>query len=334
MKIHSFGKSEVDNTYINRINLLFTQKFFPENYLFSDNLMMLDNNNRNHNRYHVAKEKCKFIAEINNHIDLLKIKSHQDFSDKETGIQFPYSSTINFYKKDRSVEHFINIDRNHADEFCSEIFLQDRDSSYVITGKIGSGKTIFMRYVYTQLCIKCENGKQKKVIPCIIEYNGKRIDDDLTSLNTDEQIRSYLEDRIIDGLLFATKYIIKENLINDIEPYLINFSETFFPDIGSSDIVRLQQQFKNYFCNKQYKSTIIGIDRRIKDIIIFVIKQLGYRFIVLLDGFDIFSLDEIIEGKQKQLFSVLNSFLRGRPLRFDKFVDEEVLSITLGPVIN
>lgn len=328
VKIHTRNELIYGEEERNKLFGMLTERVDPTTMQHSFDRNMVDGTLKPDNRFSGIRSKSEFTSSIEEIMAELP-KSCCKFLNPFEGIQFPKKKTINHYKIERNVSEFVNESREKTEKYFERIY-NSQGKGFIITGKVGSGKSVFMKYLYNKTIDAVSEINEDKVIYTIIEYNKERLDEEYSKLTDKKAIREYFERTIVEELLIAAKDLVNFDDPN-IEYYFDSFIAKYFPSVTNIEAEIYEGQFINYFFanSKQADFATRSINKDVQNVLLFILKKLGYRFIVYMDGFDIFSLDEMIEKNQEDLFIVLTEHLRGRSLFFDQFRNEEELQISL-----
>ncbi len=243
----------------------------------------------------------------------------EELMDPDHGYQFPNEEFIDNYRvQTRNVDrsNYINESEDNIKNSLYDYIANPdlgRDVS-VVTGKVGSGKSTFLHYLD-----RCYSSDllEKKVFYCKVKYTASEIEKkEFDDINKWE---NYFEKKFIN----SSVYEVLKNQGGELDDIIDGFLEYSSESISLVEIDekiiestgRLSEKIINVTKKKSSiipMQTIAKMNMAIKCLLIEYMADKGYVFLIVIDGFDVFSMEEISSSNQQGAFSVLAKVISGR----------------------
>ena len=178
----------------------------------------------------------------------------------------------------------------------------------VITGKVGSGKSALLYYIsncYAEELLK------NRVVYCDIRYNAKEIE--RKEFKDGSKWENYFKRKFLDS---ATNKIVNDakshfkNKLEEFPEYFQSYVELILDN--KDEINLLKSRVRRLVKGGVSLPVIAKLDKRIKESLVEYMIEEEVSFLVAIDGFDVFSMEEINESTQKAAFNVIAKIISGR----------------------
>lgn len=279
-------------------------------------------NPRNIPRYHKrnVSEKFSYIPDFFSVLErcLFQIPDGLDVFDENFGYAHPSQNQININSPDSNEEnsYFINKSKQSTDQWVDEIIRKILRNHTIgkpiyhpivdfILGKIGSGKSTYVKYIEHGFNAKFHN---QGILFVPIQHTQIMHAADI-GVHANKLDKGSLLVKIRDVILKNIVYQFKRSALLRNKFISVKFFMDGFRRYCATKGISISEndiKFEENFLHPSNENYIISIDAFVK----YLISE-RIHFLIAIDGLDIFSFDEVTKGKYSELFSVMSSLLFG-----------------------
>lgn len=261
---------------------------------------------------HIAKYVTKLISTFKKLQD-----DPEQLQNNQIGYQFPSNDIKELYTslyKEYSHPPFINSnDKSIQSALFDTIANRSNENRVtVVTGKMGSGKSAFVHYLYT--CYRDDLiKKDSKTLLAVVKYTKAEVEG--AKITEKEEWRKFFDNKTTDSILWE----ILNNPTDEMIKIINNCQDLIEAEFATYPITDEELKIKIRIFTSIRRRFIEGdnigvgtIKKYPSDIKLEIIKRLhdnGFNILIVIDGFDVFSLEEIICSNQLQAFMILGEVI-------------------------
>lgn len=230
------------------------------------------------------------------------------------GYQFPSEEVCQAYlsqsEEDWIEGKYINLSRSHLDAWVNRLVegvASERTFSEAISGKVGSGKSSFIRHLKKQYS---DRFLKNKIAVVSLVYEYSKIDVDFKKEGFERDWRKFFCDKALN--LLVTKLIAEPSTARllkteEFEKWLSE--QAYYSNLSNDERRRFDNVLAELLRKPKNIEYVRRVELRVKEQIVLWFDELEFSFLVVFDGFDVFALDEIVKGNQQDAFDALSDIV-------------------------